>query len=96
VNSADANVGTVVETADVLEIGFQTIGRTEQEILVSDQENTNSEKQQRQNNEDTNSKRRGHVLPLRTVQELHDKWIAALLQIRKRSFDQNLAVTHQG
>jgi hypothetical protein len=50
VNSTDANRRAVVETADVLKIGFQAVGRTEEKVLVANQEDTDREKQQPHNN----------------------------------------------
>ena len=94
-NSPDADVSAIVQAADVLEIGFQTVRRTEQKILVADQEDTNGEKQQPQNDKNAYAERYGHRLHLRAAQELRDERVAALLQILECSLDQNLAVTHQ-
>src|SRR6266581_154889 len=94
-NSAYADVCAVVQAADVLEIGFQSVRRAEQEILVADQEDANGEKQQPQNDKNAYSKLCGHRPHLRATQELRDELVATLLQILERSLDQNLAVTHQ-
>ena len=61
-NSTKADIGAIIQTGDILEVGPKLIGRTEQKLLASDKEHSGSKDQHRYDNENPQAQSSPHRL----------------------------------
>src|SRR5260370_40777014 len=61
-NSTKADIGTIIQTGDILEVGPKPISGTEEKLLASDKEHSGSKDQHRYDNENPQAQSGPHRL----------------------------------